>query len=139
MHTESTLRITAEFRDLARIRRFVQDTATALRCDSSAVQDLILAVDEAATNIIVHGYQCQPGPIEIEVRQIGDSVMVRLRDQAPLFDPTLVPPPNIELPLEQRPFGGMGIHMIRQVVDELFYCATPDGANELTLLKACRM
>ena len=54
----------------------------------SEIYDLILAVNEVATNIVVHGYRGQPGAIEIELRRQGDAIEIRLRDQAPLFDPT---------------------------------------------------
>jgi len=135
MDTESSLRIAAELKNLSVIRRFVQETATALGADPDAISDVILAVDEAATNSIVHGYQGQPGIIEIEVRRIGDSLVVCLRDQATSFDPTIVPSPDLTLPLEQRPFGGMGIHLMRQFMDKVTHRVTSQGDNELTMVK----
>jgi serine/threonine-protein kinase RsbW len=135
MDTESTLRIAAELKNLSLIRGFVQQTATALDADPTVISDVILAVDEAATNIIVHGYQGQPGIIEVEMRRTGDSLVVCLRDQALPFDPTAMPPPDLTLPLEQRPFGGMGIHLIRQLMDEVTHRITPQGGNELTIVK----
>jgi serine/threonine-protein kinase RsbW len=135
MDTESTLRIAAELKNLSVIRRFVQQTATALDADPTVISDVILAVDEAATNIIVHGYQGQPGIIEVEMRRTGDSLVVCLRDQAFPFDPTAMPPPDLTLPLEQRPLGGMGIHLVRQLMDEVTHRITPQGGNELTIVK----
>jgi len=87
MDTESSLRIAAELKNLSIIRRFVRETTTALGADPDAISDVVLAVDEAATNSIVHGYQGQPGIIEIKVRRMGDSLVVCLRDQATSFDP----------------------------------------------------
>jgi serine/threonine-protein kinase RsbW len=131
----SSLRVIAELRNLDAIRHFVRDTATTLEVDADAIYDALLAVTEAATNIIVHGYRNKPGIIEIEMSRKGDSLLVRLRDQADPFDPTSVPAPDLTLPLEKRPFGGMGIHVIRQVTDEMIYRAIPKGGNELTLVK----
>jgi anti-sigma regulatory factor (Ser/Thr protein kinase) len=131
----SSLRVIAELRNLDAIRHFVRDTATTLEVDADAIYDALLAVTEAATNIIVHGYRNKPGIIEIEMSREGDSLLVRLRDQADPFDPTSVPAPDLTLPLEKRPSGGMGIHVIRQVTDEMIYRAIPKGGNELTLVK----
>lgn len=134
----SSLRISAELPNLAVIRCFVDDTASALGCDHDAIDDMVLAVDEYATNIIVHGYRKQPGSIEIEVEKEGAGFVVRLRDQAPLFDPTEVPPPDLTVPLEHRRLGGLGIHLIRNSVDRMSYRVTATGSNELTLEKrAC--
>lgn len=131
----STLRVLAELPNLAVIRRFVEETATALKADCGAIDDMIQAVDESATNIIVHGYQGRPGHIEIEVTQEGNVLVVRLRDQAHLFDPTRAPPPDLTLPLERRRVGGLGIHLTRQFTDSMTYRITSEGGNELTLRK----
>ena len=131
----STLRITAELKNLAVIRRFVSAAGANLQSEQSAIDDMIQAVDESATNVIVHGYQGRPGSIEIEVSREGDTLVVRIRDHAPPFDPTTHPPPDLTLPLEQRRYGGMGIHLTRECTDAVIYAVAPDGANELTLLK----
>lgn len=135
MNTRSSLRTTAELNNLAEIRRFVEETASALGVAPAVIPGVILAVDEAVTNIIVHGYQGQGGAVEIEVSREGDALVIRLRDEAAPFDPTSVPPPDLTLPLEQRTPGGLGIHLIRQIMDEITHRVTPQGGNELTLVK----
>jgi serine/threonine-protein kinase RsbW len=135
MKVASTLRIPAELENLERIRRFVTKEATALGADPDAVPDLVLAVDEAATNIIMHGYLGETGTIEIEVGHQGDALVVRLCDQAVPFDPNDVPPPDLTMPLEERPIGGLGVYMMRQLVDQVIHRVPPQGGNELTLVK----
>jgi serine/threonine-protein kinase RsbW len=130
-----TLSVPAERKSLATIRRFVEITAGALPVNPEVIADMVLAVDEAATNIILHGYRDRPGEIRVEVGCEGDALVLRLSDQAPLFDPTQVPPPDLDLPLDQRRFGGLGIHLTRQCMDEVSYCISADGCNELTLRK----
>jgi serine/threonine-protein kinase RsbW len=132
---KSSLRMTAKLENLVEIRHFVQKTAAASGVDPDVIPDVLLAVDEAVTNVLVHGYQGQMGMIEIELRRKGDSLVVCLRDQAIPFDPTTVPPPDLTLPLEQRPFGGMGIYLMRQLMDEMTHRITRQGGNELTLVK----
>jgi serine/threonine-protein kinase RsbW len=127
--------VAADVAQLAAIRAFVEQHAQALGVGESAIYDLILAVNEVVTNIVIHGYRRQPGEIEIDLRRQGDAIEIRLRDQARLFDPTRVPAPNLNLPLHKRPLGGMGVHVTRQIVDAMRYRVTPEGGNELTLVK----
>jgi serine/threonine-protein kinase RsbW len=97
--------------------------------------DIILAVDEAATNIIIHDYKEETGLINIEVRTEPNTLIICLQDQAIPFDPTRVPAPNLTLPLEKRPLGNMGVHLIHSCVDDMIYEKTPEGGNQLTLKK----
>lgn len=133
-----SLHITAELKNLANIRRFIQETATSLGIDAAIIPDVVLAVDEAASNIVLHGYKGQKGIIRVEVEREGDALVVRLRDEAAPFDPNTIPPPDLTLPLEQRPVGGMGIYLTRQVMDEVVHRITRQGGNELTLIKRGR-
>src|SRR5215207_8404909 len=130
-----SLRVAADVGQLATIRAFVEQQARALDTDRFDIYDLILAVNEVATNIVVHGYRGQPGTLEIQLRRLGNAIEIQLRDQAPLFDPTLVPTPDLTLPLHKRPLGGMGVHVTRELMDTVHYRVTPEGSNELTLLK----
>jgi serine/threonine-protein kinase RsbW len=130
-----TLHLSAELKNLAVLRRFIEESSLAMDASSHAALDLIQAVDEAATNIIMHGYAGQPGEIEINIHRHDDVLVACLRDRAPAFDPTLVPPPDLTLSLEERPIGGLGIFLMRQSVDEIHYRPLPAGGNELTLVK----
>jgi serine/threonine-protein kinase RsbW len=131
----ASLCIAAKSENLAVIRRFVEDTMTVLGIDPAAIASVVLAVDEAASNIIAHGYQGQPGDIEIDVQRERNALLICLRDQAPPFDPTSVPAPDLAVPLEQRVAGGLGVHLIRQTVDKVIHRITPHGGNELLLIK----
>ena len=129
------LRLPAELNNLETIRRFVEESALALDADRDSAFDLAQAVDECATNIIEHGYQGQPGSIEIEIERADEALSIKLRDHAPVFDPTGVPPPDLTQPLEEREPGGLGVFLARHMVDELRYRTLPDGGNELTMIK----
>jgi len=135
MRNQSTLCVQADVKELATIRDFIEIQANALHVDQDAVYDLVLAANEIATNIVVHGYRGQPGTIEIDIRADGDAVEIVLRDRTPLFDPTLAPTPDIRVPLDKRPRGGMGIHLTRRLTDAIRHGSTPDGGNEVTLIK----
>lgn len=125
----------AELPDLDDMRRFVETSAYKLGASEDAVGEMVLAVNEAVTNILLHGYRSKPGHVEIAVEGDDDRLIVCLRDRAPLYDPTLVPSPDLRLSLDERPLGGLGVHMMRQFTDELRYRVTAAGTNELRLIK----
>jgi serine/threonine-protein kinase RsbW len=133
--TERIIRVAAEPANLARIRRFVEERAVDLGADETMVGDIIQAVDESVTNVIVHGYRGQPGIVEVEMGLVAGALVIQLRDHAPPFDPTSVPRPNLDLPLERRPLGGMGVHLTRELTDEATYRRPEGWGNELTLIK----
>ena len=133
--TPRVLRAAAQPAELARIRRFVEQQAAELDVDPDIVPDVIEAVDESATNIIKHGYRGSPGTLEVELAVSAGTLVIRLRDHAPVFDPTTVPPPDLSLPLERRPLGGMGVHLTRELTDEMRHRSTTGWSNELTLVK----
>jgi len=131
----SRMRVEANVKNLTKIRNFVGQSTSGLGITQDTVDDIVLAVDEAATNIILHGYKEGPGMIEIELRRESDSLFLCLQDQAPSFDPTQVPSPDLTLPLEKRPLGNMGVHLIRHMVDEIIYEIPSGGGNQLILVK----
>ena len=137
MNKDMTLKIHANLSDLKRIRDYVESKVQTFQLAAPNIYDILLITTEAATNILIHGYLGQSGLIEIGVKVSAGSVYISLRDKAPYFDPNQVSAPDITLPLEKRPLGGMGIHLMRQFSDQIIYQALPQGGNELTLIKRC--
>ncbi len=132
------LEIEADLANLERAREFVRRAALDLGLEAARVAELELAVDEAITNIIVHGYAHCDGTVRLQVTHEGETVAVILRDDAGPFDVREAPRPDLSLPLAQRPMGGLGVHLIEQSVDEIRYQRSAPGVNELTLLKKLR-
>lgn len=131
------LEVPASVDELARVRAFVRQRATQLGADEASTADMVQAVDECVTNIIVHGYRDQSGSIHIEVPPDSGNLVVRLSDSAPPFDPTQVPAPDVDLPLRERRGGGLGVFLARDLTDRMSYRRTAAG-NELTLVKTYR-
>jgi serine/threonine-protein kinase RsbW len=121
--------------NLASMRRFVEEAAASGGGDPEAVAEMLLAMNEATTNLVQHGYRGGPGRIEIEVRYEEATLVVCLRDWSTPFDPAQIPDRDVTVPLEERPLGGLGITMMRQLTDGLIYRPGPEGANELILIK----
>jgi len=130
------LRVTSDLNNLNTIREFVESYATGLGMSPTAIYGIVLATDEAATNICVHGYQGGTGIIEVTVEHDDQYIIIRLRDDAPIFDPTQAPPPNLSGSLEERALGGMGIHFMRSYTDAIIHRARGKQGNELVLKKS---
>jgi serine/threonine-protein kinase RsbW len=98
------------------------------------ILDTQLAVEEAITNIIEHGYQDTRGEITVSCRAGDRTVVVRLEDRAGPFNPLAHPEPDLSGNREDREIGGLGIFLIRQVMDEVRY-RFEEGKNILVLTK----
>lgn len=129
------LRVTSDLNNLNTIREFVESYASGLGMTPAAIYGIVLATDEAATNICVHGYKGKTGTIEVTVEHDDQNIIIRLRDEAPIFDPTKAPPPNLSGSLEERALGGMGIHFMRSYTDEMTHQALLPRGNQLVLKK----
>jgi anti-sigma regulatory factor (Ser/Thr protein kinase) len=136
--TAESLTVEARLDQLAGIRRFVEAACRSASLESSACFDLKLAVDEACTNIIEHGYDERGGSISISCSADGDALRVTILDRGRAFDPADLPAADVTSAGEDRPIGGLGWHLIRRSVDEIDYGRDPSGGNRLTLVKRSR-
>ncbi|HOT94246.1 MAG TPA: ATP-binding protein [Methanoregulaceae archaeon] len=84
--------------------------------------DLLLALDEAFSNAVVHGYAGAPGEVAVRARACPGGVELEVVDRAPAFDPFAEAPlPDLDAPLEERPIGGLGVFLIRELMDRAEY------------------
>ncbi len=132
-----TLQVSASLDNLQTIRDFVARSAAHIGLAADASSDAVLAVDEAATNIIMHGYRDLEGTIEVVLNNEAGDLIIRVRDNATPFDPDSVADPDLKQPLEKRNIGGLGLFLIRHVMDEVSHRELPGGGNELILTKRC--
>jgi serine/threonine-protein kinase RsbW len=101
-------------------------------------QELMMALDEAITNVVMHSYGRRKGNLRIEIRSDGDAVEVELTDQGKAFDPTAYPEPDLNIPLEERRAGGMGVPLMKRLADGLKYYRE-NGRNHFILRKKARI
>ncbi len=133
---ERKLTFPGRFDSLAAISEFVTRAAEAAGLDERGVYEVQLAVDEASTNVIEHAYGGQArGEIEITCSITSDGLTVTLRDHGPHFDPDSVPSPNLDAALEERNDRGLGLYLMRQLMDEVRFDFASDAGNILTMVK----
>jgi serine/threonine-protein kinase RsbW len=102
----------------------------------SVRHDVRLAVEEACTNVIVHGYGSRAiGPITVTVTIERDEIIVQIVDRAPPFAPDDAPRPPVYESWQTRHPGGLGWHLIRSVMDRVEYRRAEPDRNILTLTK----
>ncbi len=136
--TDRRIRIPAELERIAEVRALVRGVAEACDAPIDCEDDLVQAVDEAVTNVVLHGYRGSPGTVDVHVERDAEDVVITIEDDAPLFDPLSVPPPDLTTPPEHRVPGGMGIHLMRQAADRVEHRPRDGGGNILTITRRLR-
>lgn len=125
----------AELESLQTFRDFISECCARYDIPHDVVLDLKLAVDEACTNVIVHGYKgMDPGSIILSFRIESDRILVQITDFGHVFEPADASKPDLEAALEDRPLGGLGLFLIYQTMDNIDYQSSEDG-NTLTFTK----
>jgi serine/threonine-protein kinase RsbW len=131
----TTLYLCADLAQLGTIRDFVAEASHDLDVDEESIHDLILAVDEICSNIIRHGYGGLGGQLEGTVERIVGGVQVTVRDWGIAFDPGSILVPDVEAPLEERALGGLGLFLVRQLMDDVRFEFSAEVGNSVTMVK----
>lgn len=96
---------------------------------------VLLAIEELVTNCIKYGYDdSSEHTIAIELSAADQVLTMVVTDDGHPFDPLSVPPPNLSLDIQDRPIGGLGIFLLRELADLIAY-ERRDNKNRLTLTK----
>lgn len=110
------------------MRGAVRDALVAAGCPADEREELVLAVNEACANVIRHGYGNRPdGQIRLRIQRQGDLLIFQLQDQAPPVDVSNVHPRPLD---EIRP-GGLGTHLMREIMDDVVFMQPPEGNGNL--------
>ncbi len=120
--------------DLPALMAFIDAACAALQADGEVRFAVRLAVEEVFTNILEHGY-AGDGPVAVAVDGGPRCIRIRLSDEAPSFDPAGAPAPDLASPLDERDPGGLGWHLVHQLMDEVEHEPAPGRGNIFTLLK----
>jgi serine/threonine-protein kinase RsbW len=134
-----SVQFAAKFEFLDEIRDFVGEIARNGGFSDKDIYNIQLATDEAASNIIEHAYENRPdGILELSCGMKDDMITITLIDHGESFDPSAIPLPDLKADLSDRKIGGLGIFLMRKLMDEVHYEPKPDKSNVLTMMKRKR-
>lgn len=130
------LKIESKTDQLVAVREFVSEAATASGFSDEDVGRIALAVDEACTNVIKHAYQFDPRKtITVSVRVSGKDFEISIVDNGKQFDPENVRTPDMKEYLSKFRRGGLGVYLMKSLMDKVEYNIEPGKRNQVRLIK----
>jgi anti-sigma regulatory factor (Ser/Thr protein kinase) len=126
---------TGRIADLPAVGDFIAAACAAAHVGMDVCPDLQLATEEACSNVINHAYAGAGGEFCVRFEARGPDAVITIHDHGKAFDPTVVPRPNLAAPLEERPLGGLGLHLMHRLMDEVVFTFSADGGNTLVMVK----
>ncbi len=124
-----------KYDSLVDISKFIKNIAKTKGYEGLTLYTIETAVDEACSNIIEHAYRDNHhGDIEISIGFEKDNLVIILKDHGVPFDPHLIAPPNLSENLDEREPHGLGLYMIKQWMDEVYF-ETSENTNTLKMIK----
>lgn len=135
MGQEFTITVRNDLDELGRLAEAVEGFAEENGLPSKASYVLMLVLEEFLSNIIKYGYT-DDADHEIVTRLgiVGDQLIVRIEDDAKSFDPRTAPEPDTNAPIHERPIGGLGLHMVRQMTEAVDYERAGDKNITTTII-----
>lgn len=132
---EKEIKISNNLNEIAVLAAFIEEIAEELSLSMETTMNINLALEEAVANIIMYAYPSdEEHTILLKVNSTNKQLIFLLTDKGASFDPTQVEDANITLSLEERPIGGLGIFLIRSIMNEISYQRL-DGENRLIMKK----
>lgn len=131
---EQEITVAATTEQIPLISDFIERLMSFVRFDSRRIMEVQLAAEEACTNVAKYAYPGKDGMIHIVAKVASDRLDLIIEDWGVPFDPTAYTVALSQASAEDRPIGGMGIHLIRNYVDGMSF-EFRDGKNALTLVK----
>ena len=124
-----------EVSEIPRLQRFMQAVSEHADLDHALSLNLNLALEEAVSNVLLYAY---PGEAEkkVDLKALvwEDRIDFTVSDSGIPFDPTAIPAPDLSVDLKDRPIGGLGIFLVKRIMDDVSY-RREDGKNILTMTK----
>jgi anti-sigma regulatory factor (Ser/Thr protein kinase) len=133
----SQIRLPAQMRSLEPLLQLVSSCARRHGFPAKRIHEMEVSVEEALVNIFHYGYPEKSGDVEVSCR-VDDRLrfIVEIRDQGIPFDLLSVQPPSLDEDIAERRIGGLGIHLIRKLVDEVKY--RRDGKYNIMTFMFCK-
>ena len=136
MGKKHVLTVPSLYDEIKTICQFITQGAAAAGMDETAVFHIELACDEACTNVIEHAYGGEGGgKITASWQVVEDLFIITVNDNGRRFEPDQIPTPPTTDNIENIKIGGLGIHFMRQLMDDVSFSFDPQTGNELIMKK----
>jgi anti-sigma regulatory factor (Ser/Thr protein kinase) len=133
--TERSLTLNNDIQQIARLAEFTGSIAEDTHMDNALAMGINLALEEAITNVIMYAYpKGEGGQVQIDAVIREGSLDFIISDTGIPFDPTAAPEADTSLGVEERPIGGLGIFLVRKIMDKVSY-RRENGKNILSMTK----
>lgn len=132
---EHNLTLPNDVESIPQLAAFIEAVTEELAIAPQLTMRINLAMEEAVVNVMKYAYpEGTLGQIDISTSFSDGTITFAIKDSGIPFDPTKVSSPDISLPVEERSIGGLGIYLVRELMDEVSYCYK-NNHNILTLKK----
>ncbi len=133
---ELTVRLVNRLEEIGRLAAAVEAFGAAHQLPDAVIFAFNLSLDEVVTNVISYAFtDVQEHPIDVRLRLMGDVLEAEVTDSGRPFNPIDVPTPDLDAPIDERRIGGLGVHLVREMMDSLEY-KREHGRNVLRLTKS---
>jgi len=133
-HPEIKLTVKNRIEDLLRVNSIFESFATQHDINGRLRYHLLVSIEEILTNIIKYGFDEQGvHPIHITFRRVDEHIEMEFEDRGREFNPLEIDEPDFETPVEERQLGGLGIHLVKKMMDETKY--RREGDRNILLLR----
>jgi anti-sigma regulatory factor (Ser/Thr protein kinase) len=131
----TSIAITNDVAEITRVAAFIEAFCSEQGAAPEVIFKINLAVEEALVNTISYGYADRSQhAITIEITADSEAIILVLTDDGAAYNPLEAPPPDVDAPADARKSGGLGVFLVKQMMDEVSY-AREGEQNRLTLLK----
>lgn len=132
---EQRICIPGDTAELAKVRNFVEMIARRCGFTEEGAYKIVIAVDEACSNLIRHSYKLDSSrQLCVQVEVVSNSLTIKIIDTGNSFNPLNVPPPDMGEYFRKFMRGGLGVHIIRQLIDQVEYIPA-DSSHPFNILK----
>ena len=133
---QRSIQIESKTEELIAVRDFVSLAAQEFGFSDEDVSKIALAVDEACTNVIKHAYRYDvTKDLKVSIRGKKNSFEVTIHDNGRIFDPNGVKPPDMKEYLSHFRKGGLGVYLMKSLMDKVEYDIKPGSPNQVRLTK----
>jgi serine/threonine-protein kinase RsbW len=130
--------VTADAAQLSTLTRFLQEFWSAAELPPAETVSFELALEEIFMNVVMHDSPAAPVPrVEVSLALCDDCLTLMIEDDGPSFDPLSLAAPDVTANLESRGVGGLGVYLVRQMMDDVCYQRL-GARNQLRMTKRVR-